>query len=170
MTDTITVTIPTAFGTTETVPGTPVVPGLAITTDLEKPHRQRLTHTPTGKCLPIALCPNHTEVAARVIAAFDGIDWTTGDAEHLAETVQASGLIDRLRDESGLDCDKSCDPTPDGPPWGIRCRTCHWEDESPTTAGEAKDMAHGHVCEPNVQIRPPDGDRWLYPSQIPHTA
>ena len=174
MPDTITVTIPTAHGTTENVTGVPVVPGLAITTDLENPNRQRLTHTPSGMCIPIALCPTHTEVAARVIRDFDGIDWTTSDVEQLAGLVKTSGLIDRLRAESGLACDHSCDPTPAGPLWMVRCRTCRWEastgSNAPPTAEEAKSLARGHECEPDVQIYPPGGDRWLYPSQIPHPA
>lgn len=55
--------------------------------------------------------------------------------------------------------------------WRVRCDTCDWEweddfDEGPLDAKQAKRLADGHECEPDVLVMSPAGDRWLRTRQV----
>lgn len=148
--------------------GRVVAPGLAITPVVdEKPHRSRyrLTHVPSGLAVGAGQCAAHIAEAVERATGF-GIDWTA-DKALVVEAVKAAGVPNVL----GVApfCRGHCvGDGPQPPSWSVRCHTCDWwwdeeEDEGPLDAKAAKSMARDHECEPEVQIAPPDSERWVDP-------
>jgi hypothetical protein len=148
------------------VEGFPVAPGLAIVPSLNEPDRFSLTHVPSGRAVIQGKCLEHIETVMRSVRDFP-IDWTRAPEELVADEA-VKDAARSLNDEAGF-CYGRCNPsTPPQPSWRVYCRTCHWEwedefGEGPLDAETAKKMARDHDCQPEVQIGPPDSDRWLDP-------
>lgn len=153
------------------VEGRLVVEGLAITPSItpglssDGADRFVLTHIASGKCIPGTRCAKHTEEAAQVVLGA-GIDWTV-DVDTLIADPRVREVAQELQNRFGY-CSRHCD-RPEGPSWGVRCQACDWQydegDDGSLDVTEAKQVGRDHVCEPLIELSPPESKKW-YPAWL----
>lgn len=168
------VTIADRTNGTRTVPGWTAAPGLIITAahDHDKnpiPRRYQISHAPSGLSIPTGPhCATHVREAVDLLTA-TGFDWTRDKEALLADKDRLAALVIPPRRLCG-NIHTGCPGDPD--PWQIRCNTCDWEYDPedgehggwvPTTAKEARSIADDHECDPWLEIKAPNTDKWQPP-------